>query len=455
MSNRCPSLAVLAEELRNANAERLQELTSEIYQYARKAYRGNDNSLAENTCCEALNMLEHIPGMINERALLYRLLANIYNKTGDYRKSLENSHVSAELFLSINEIEKAVPVYSNCGVLLHYLGDDAGAYQTYLQALELAEKNGFEQEKARILLNIASLLEARKEYEEALEKIDQAEKIFKEDSNKRGLAYSRCEIAEINLAMGNTEESLINHRIAFDLRKEIGIERELLSSCSKFSSALIEAKQPEKAIQLCLEAMETAHQSHWPSALTEVLLRLAEAQLENGSPAETIITVCKAENIFEAFEGFLENRAQLKRVESKALRALGELEGAYTTLCEYLEMEEKRLIRRRDETISGLKIAMEVKASLREKEVIAKKNDELTKTNNQLTAAMAKVKTLSGMLPICASCKRIRDDDGYWQQIESYISSHSTAEFSHSLCSDCVEKLYPEAAKKLPSDLLK
>jgi len=53
------------------------------------------------------------------------------------------------------------------------------------------------------------------------------------------------------------------------------------------------------------------------------------------------------------------------------------------------------------------------------------------------------LKVLRGILPICASCKKIRDDKGYWAQIESYIREHSEAEFSHSLCPDCAKKLYP------------
>jgi len=60
--------------------------------------------------------------------------------------------------------------------------------------------------------------------------------------------------------------------------------------------------------------------------------------------------------------------------------------------------------------------------------------------------ALAQVKTLSGMLPICASCKKIRDDSGYWNQMETYIHDHSGADFSHSVCPDCMEKLYPEYA---------
>lgn len=61
-----------------------------------------------------------------------------------------------------------------------------------------------------------------------------------------------------------------------------------------------------------------------------------------------------------------------------------------------------------------------------------------------LQSALTRVRQLSGLLPICASCKRIRDDQGYWNQIEVYISEHSDADFSHGLCPECVAKLYPD-----------
>lgn len=66
----------------------------------------------------------------------------------------------------------------------------------------------------------------------------------------------------------------------------------------------------------------------------------------------------------------------------------------------------------------------------------------------ELHAALEKVKLLSGFLPICASCKKIRDDKGYWQQMECYIRDHSEAEFSHGICPDCAHKLYPECFPK-------
>jgi len=62
----------------------------------------------------------------------------------------------------------------------------------------------------------------------------------------------------------------------------------------------------------------------------------------------------------------------------------------------------------------------------------------------QLKEAQEKSKILSGLLPICASCKKIRDDKGYWNQIEEYIRDHSEAEFSHGICPECAKELYPD-----------
>jgi PAS domain S-box-containing protein len=72
------------------------------------------------------------------------------------------------------------------------------------------------------------------------------------------------------------------------------------------------------------------------------------------------------------------------------------------------------------------------------------KEEALIKERDKLQDAIAQIKKLSGMLPICSSCKKIRDDNGYWNQIESYIRHHSEAQFSHGICPECVKKLYPD-----------
>ncbi len=70
--------------------------------------------------------------------------------------------------------------------------------------------------------------------------------------------------------------------------------------------------------------------------------------------------------------------------------------------------------------------------------------EKISRQNKELEKALLEIKTLSGLLPICAGCKKIRDDDGYWSQIEEYIATHSDAQFTHGLCPACTHKLYGE-----------
>lgn len=71
-------------------------------------------------------------------------------------------------------------------------------------------------------------------------------------------------------------------------------------------------------------------------------------------------------------------------------------------------------------------------------------NTELETRNTELQSTLSQVKTLRGLLPICAGCKKIRDDAGYWHDVELYIHDHTEAELSHGLCPDCARKLFPE-----------
>jgi len=76
--------------------------------------------------------------------------------------------------------------------------------------------------------------------------------------------------------------------------------------------------------------------------------------------------------------------------------------------------------------------------------IIVRDFSRLEKTTARLQGALDNIRALEGLLPICANCKNIRDDDGYWHQVEVYIRNNSEAEFSHGICPTCAQKLYPE-----------
>ncbi|HTL99296.1 MAG TPA: two-component regulator propeller domain-containing protein [Holophagaceae bacterium] len=100
------------------------------------------------------------------------------------------------------------------------------------------------------------------------------------------------------------------------------------------------------------------------------------------------------------------------------------------------------LLRIRLMTLARSKSALEA--------VVASRTEELRARNEELSSALSHVKQLSGLLPICACCKKIRDDHGYWNQLERYISDHSEADFTHGICPDCAKEMFPETQARPP-----
>jgi hypothetical protein len=140
-----------------------------------------------------------------------------------------------------------------------------------------------------------------------------------------------------------------------------------------------------------------------------------------------------------------------KMMHTASLRAL--LLGVHNeTLSSVLSTEKEK-----EEQLNA-QLQREITKRIRSQEELHHRNQELEQLNTQLTAtknnlesankeleqALLDIKQLSGMLPICASCKKIRNDNGYWQQIEIYIRDHADVEFSHGICPDCAAKLYPD-----------
>lgn len=86
------------------------------------------------------------------------------------------------------------------------------------------------------------------------------------------------------------------------------------------------------------------------------------------------------------------------------------------------------------------------------KQAVKEKNEfikELQKINSQLQKTLSETKTLRGIIPICLICKQIRNDKGFWEQVEVYVHNHSEADFSHGICPDCMQKKFPKVYQKM------
>jgi PAS domain S-box-containing protein len=151
-----------------------------------------------------------------------------------------------------------------------------------------------------------------------------------------------------------------------------------------------------------------------------------------GRPVEQVIPVYKPGDLSEMYRR-LNRDEPIDRFETRGLRQDGtsvELALTHSPLKDW-----------RGEIIGASVLARDISRRKRQEA-------ERLQLIYELTEALARVKTLSGLLPICASCKKIRDDQGYWQQVETYIRQRSEADFTHGICPDCAQRLYPEIKLK-------
>jgi len=163
------------------------------------------------------------------------------------------------------------------------------------------------------------------------------------------------------------------------------------------------------------------------------------------------------EKISELAESF---GMMIVKVEARELRLeqtidkLKELNNHLQTEYEARTKIEKELMTYRDNlealirerTSELMKTNEMLKTEIMERKAI---DEERKKLVDDLQEALNNIKTLKGLIPICASCKKIRDDQGYWNELEIYIAKNADIEFSHSLCPDCLRKHYPEEYERL------
>lgn len=222
--------------------------------------------------------------------------------------------------------------------------------------------------------------------------------------------------------MGNSEEELVRILLVEDNPGDVLLIKTMLAETENFSFEMIHAERLEKALSLYSN-------QHFDAILLDLSLpdemglhTFTRIQsVASNSPIVVMTDLDDEKTANEAVKLGAQDYLVKKEVDSKTLvRSLR------------YSIERKRL----EEKLRKARDAMEKSAEER-KNLIEKLQDSL-----------ANVKQLSGLLPICSSCKKIRDDKGYWNQIEGYIRDHSEVNFSHGICPECTKKLYPNIFAK-------
>ena len=359
---------------------------------------------------------------------------------------------------------------------VYYMKDNyEQTIEYYLRSMHLSEAEGDSFTMAVTMGNIGSLYSDLGEYEKALEYCFSALKLSAEETAPALFGDTYNNIGVIYEELDSLDAAFEYDRKSAFIYSELGQPFKTIFPLHNMGVVCIKQNNFDRALEYLMQALELEKQAGAVNPMAKTLVEIGRAYLYS-------------ERLNEALPYLKDGLKKSKEIESKsaeriALKALYEYyqqRGDDTRSLEYFksyhDVDQEIYNKESSEKIASIQARYE--NAKNEKEIEILKRDQniqklslkeqaifrnlllgglgallifslvILKMYLRLKKAVQEIKFLSGLLPICAHCKKIRDDSGYWNQLEEYIAEHSDAQFSHGICPDCVRELYPEYAAK-------
>ncbi len=382
-----------------------QELTAEqATSYRALAsinHEEGNTTLAISNCRKSMEICELL-GDRSGVAKAHNTIALAYRTQGSIDKALEHHHeslrIKQEYGADDDDIANSYFNLGTCYSILHHF-DQAQSF--YENALEIWEKSDNPEHLAHIYNNIGCFYGRKKELVKAREYLQKSLDILDGLDDKKGIARTLNNFGNLFRDLGDNESALDFYIRSLVLYEEINNRREIAHVSSCIGGIYTTIGRLEEAEELILRSLKIANELKFKDREILSLEKLVDLYKAKGDLGKALMYSQEKEVLLE----------------------------------EYLN--EKSM-----EKIVKMQVQFETEKKEKEAEIYRLKNVELSGMNDKLREALADVKKLQGMLPICSNCKKVRDDDGYWQQIESYISERSETTFSHGICPECFIELY-------------
>jgi tetratricopeptide (TPR) repeat protein len=347
---------------------------------------------------QALTLLDSCPDAVIQAHVL-ECMAAIQINLGDYPTAHVYLMQALRLCREAGDRQTESMLLNDVGYLDYRAGDAHRGLESFEQSLAIAQTDGDLDMQARMLNNIGEVLNHLERYDEAFPYLEHALTLSQQLGTRKVLANTLDGLSAVYVARDNDEQAIACLQQAYELAREFDDQR----MQAEFLRNMARVYQ-RQAVDI---ALETAHRA----------LNSAEA-----ARSKLEIFACH-QLLAELYE--------MRHAPEQALLHYKQFHA----------VKEEVFNAQSDQKLKTLRVIHETDSARQEAEIYRLKNIELQ-------TALAKVKQLSGLLPICANCKKIRDDDGYWHDVAKYIRNHSEADFTHSMCPTCYEKLYPESFKK-------
>jgi len=418
-------------------------------------------------------------------------------QSGDYPKAIDFGKRALALSTQLGDKERMAKAHNAMAITYTFIGSYSQALDEAIESLRLREELGLEKAVTQSLNLIGVVYHNSGQYDQAIDYYEQILKRIEQHPDNRRLILTRLNIGFSQFKKGRLDDALKNHLAAFALSRETRDDSYLAYNYMNLGMTYSELRQFDQAREYLRLSRAQYGKFNHRHGLVQVMNATARMHLLSGSYAQGIPIAREA----AALAKVINARDELKRSyeliselhekkgdTAEAFRAFKqamEIKDSIYTIQESNKIAEstmKIVTIKKDNEIEALKkqrvisslqlernryflavlvlslgtlataivaLAIYNKNMRRNRRTLQVSNAELAKINLELQDRMNEIKTLSGLLPICAQCKKIRNDQGYWTQLESYVSEHTSATFSHGICPNCAEDLYPEAMDRM------
>jgi tetratricopeptide (TPR) repeat protein len=450
------------------------------------AYRGAErffDALAADR--EAVDLLETTSDMA-ERAEARNQLGLTHWQLAQYDSAVRHLDEARSLWARLDDRPNLGRVYNNLGTAHYQWGNYEPALDAFLRALAFRREVGDETGEALVLANVGLTYHDWAQYDRAREALEESIRIADRIQATFVQGYARLTMGRLHLTLEDwdrAEEAYEASMVHYGEGAEV-------NSLAGIAMARVGRGDPESALPLLERMLESSEGGLFPRREARALLHLGETYRALGDHDRAIGFLDRGLEVALEWDQrplalvFLSELADLHELRGDGDQALMNLR-AHLALRDTIfdqsavqriaamegriaaERQEVENVRLREEQRAGeaviarqrvivilgsglllvslllLAVVIHFNRTGREREtLLGRTNAALAQTNGELRNALAEVRTLKGFIPICSHCKKVRDDEGYWESVESYITSRSDAFFSHSICMDCGPRVF-------------
>jgi len=416
------------------------ELVSVLNRLAYASFH-SDPRKAKACVLEAQDLAER-QGLPVEQAKSFSVLGSINHQTGNFSEALSYCRKSMEIYEELDDKNGIASVLSIMAGTYWAQGMTDKALEHYHASLRGKQECGAGKEELALChLNLGACYSGLLRLDLALSSYEYALNILEKSGDQKKLAYIYNNIGSVYGKKEELDKARLYFKKALGIRENLGDKKGIASTLANLGSLQEDLGENESALDFFKRSLEVFEDIGNRRLIAYACSCVGGVYTKLGRLDEAEEVICRGLEITRKLKLkdweilCLENITKLYKAKGDFQKALMYSRELKTCLEEHLN--EKSM-----EKIAALQVQFETEKKEKETEIYRLKNMELSSMNDQLRNALADVKRLQGLLPICASCKKVRDDDGYWQQIESYISEHSDAKITHGICPECSVKLY-------------